>query len=187
MTKEEAINEIEKVFEPAFANYIIKALEQQPITDVSSNVLHKIAEFFSNWDGDENAKMEISVEDMREISSMFVTKCRVESKLKALEQEPFKCEETISKSEALKIINSWRGIDPTAYTHIYSEIDCLPSVTPQSKKGHWISYWDEEARCYVYKCPECGNKQPFDTKCCWECGTRLVEPQESEVQDASSD
>jgi hypothetical protein len=57
----------------------------------------------------------------------------------------------------------------------------------QSKTGHWISYWDEEARCYVYKCPECGNKQPFDTKCCWECGTRLIDPQESEVQDAVSD
>jgi hypothetical protein len=57
----------------------------------------------------------------------------------------------------------------------------------QAKVGHWISYWDEEARCYVYKCPECGNKQPFDTKCCWECGTRLIEPQESEVQDAGSD
>ena len=41
MTKEEAINEIEKVFEPAFANYIITALtegatssdkEEQPTT-----------------------------------------------------------------------------------------------------------------------------------------------------------
>jgi hypothetical protein len=57
-------------------------------------------------------------------------------------------------------------------------INGVPSAQP--KTGHWISYWDEEARCYVYKCPECGNKQPFDTKCCWECGTRLVEPQESE-------
>ncbi|MEE3344466.1 MAG: hypothetical protein VZS44_10270 [Bacilli bacterium] len=28
MTKEEAINEIEKVFEPAFANYIITALTE---------------------------------------------------------------------------------------------------------------------------------------------------------------
>jgi predicted amidophosphoribosyltransferase len=46
----------------------------------------------------------------------------------------------------------------------------------QSKVGHWISYWDEEARCYVYKCPECGNKQPFDTKYCWECGARLDVP-----------
>ena len=44
------------------------------------------------------------------------------------------------------------------------------------KVGHWISYWDEEARCHVYKCPECGNKQPFDTKHCWECGARLDVP-----------
>lgn len=43
-------------------------------------------------------------------------------------------------------------------------------------KTHWISYWGEEARCYVYKCPECGNKQPFDTKHCWECGARLDVP-----------
>ena len=47
------------------------------------------------------------------------------------------------------------------------------------KTGHWISYWEEESRCHVYKCPECGNKQPFDTKHCWECGTRLVELPES--------
>ncbi len=33
MTREEAIKEIEKVFEPAFANYIIKALEQEPKTE----------------------------------------------------------------------------------------------------------------------------------------------------------
>ena len=45
----------------------------------------------------------------------------------------------------------------------------------KQSKTHWISYWDEEARCYVYKCPECGNKQPFDTKHCWECGTKLSE------------
>jgi hypothetical protein len=72
--------------------------------------------------------------------------------IKALEQEPFKCEETISKSEALKIINSWRGIDPTAYTHIYSEIDCLPSVNPQEPKtGHWI--YDKSIE--NWKCSEC--------------------------------
>lgn len=47
-------------------------------------------------------------------------------------------------------------------------------------KTHWISYWDEEARCYVYKCPECGNKQPFDTKHCWECGARLDVPDKND-------
>jgi hypothetical protein len=64
--------------------------------------------------------------------------------------------------------------------------EAIKALEQEPKTGHWISYWDEEARCYVYKCPECGNKQPFDTKCCWECGTRLVEPQESEETDADS-
>lgn len=74
---------------PEFFTEVADALEQQSEDVISRyGVPHKIAEFFSNWDGDENAKMEISVEDMREISSMFVTKCRTESKLKALEQEP---------------------------------------------------------------------------------------------------
>jgi hypothetical protein len=98
MTKEEAINEIEKVFEPAFANYIIKALEQQPITDVSSNVLHKIAEFFSNWDGDENAKMEISVNDMREIADVYTIKARIERQLKEIKPIGYReCSEAMLK------------------------------------------------------------------------------------------
>ena len=55
-------------------------------------------------------------------------------------------------------------------------IDWWNTEYKEPKTGHWISYWDEEARCYVYKCPECGNKQPFDTKYCWECGARLDVP-----------
>lgn len=57
----------------------IELLEQQPIIDV--NVPHKIAEFFSNWDGDENAKMEISVNDMREIAFVYSKKARIERQL----------------------------------------------------------------------------------------------------------
>lgn len=59
---------------------VLKVLEQQPIIDVS-NVSHKIAEFFSNWDGDETAKMEISVNDMREIADIFRKKARAERQL----------------------------------------------------------------------------------------------------------
>jgi hypothetical protein len=91
MTKEEAINYFKRSFaigegdDEKYHNevleYTIKALEQQPITDVSSNVLHKIAEFFSNWDGDENAKMEISVDDMREIAFAYSKKARIERRL----------------------------------------------------------------------------------------------------------
>ncbi len=73
-----------------------KALEQEPITS-TCGVTNKIAEFFSNWDGDESAKMEISVNDMRKISSMFATKCRAESELKALEQHNI--DKLISKLE----------------------------------------------------------------------------------------
>jgi len=62
---------------------------------------------------------------------------------------------------------------PIRLRDIKEKLKQLSPVTPQPKMGHWISYWDEEARCHVYKCPECGNKQPFDTKCCWECGARL--------------
>jgi hypothetical protein len=102
--------------------------------------------------------------------------------IKALEQQP--CEDAISRKEALKTINKMDIPEDMSVfeikSHIGVEIGTLPPVQPKPKTGHWISYWDEEARCYVYKCPECGNKQPFDTKCCWECGTRLVEPQESE-------
>lgn len=50
-------------------------------------VLYKIAEFFSNWDGDETAKMEISVNDMREIADIFRKKARAEWRLNKIRQE----------------------------------------------------------------------------------------------------
>ena len=84
MTKEEAIA-IFKGFkflprEMKAVEMAIKALEQESITEVS--IPHKIAEFFSNWDGDENAKIEISVNDMREIASIYGKKARLERQLK---------------------------------------------------------------------------------------------------------
>ena len=33
--------------------------------------------------------------------------------------------------------------------------------------------WDEESKCYKYKCSKCGNEQPFDTEFCWTCGTDM--------------
>ena len=97
--------------------------------------------------------------------------------------------------EIVKQFNELPSVQPkyntSEWCHDCSEYDhdkhCCPRYNKvirnaveeiKQPKTHWISYWDEEARCYVYKCPECGNKQPFDTKCCWECGTRLIEPQE---------
>lgn len=98
-SREKLRKRLEKV-----CNLAIKALEQQPVIDIN-NVTHKIAEFFSNWDGDENAKMEISVNDMREIAFVYSKKARIERQLKekALEQEP--CEDTISRVDALKALD----------------------------------------------------------------------------------
>lgn len=67
----------------------VKALEQQPCEDSISRygVPHKIAEFFSDWDGDKNAKMEISVNDMREIASAYSKKARLEHQLKEIVEQ----------------------------------------------------------------------------------------------------
>ena len=54
----------------------------------------------------------------------------------------------------------------------------LPSVTPQSKTGHWIS------RPHIYGvafCSECGFELKINnTNYCPNCGAKMVEPQESE-------
>lgn len=99
----------------------------------------------------------------------------IESAIEALEQQP--CEDAISRQAVLDKKELVELADGQSFYCISPEdVETLPPVIPKPKTGHWISYWDEEARCQVYKCPECGNKQPFDTKYCWECGTRLNVP-----------
>lgn len=51
----------------------------------------------------------------------------------------------------------------------------VEALKNQRPKGHWLEYWDEEARTNNYKCSECGYKQPFDTNYCWECGADMRE------------
>jgi hypothetical protein len=63
---------------------VLKVLEQELESTYKYGVLHKIAEFFSNWDGDENAKMEISVNDMREIADVHTRKALIERQLKEI-------------------------------------------------------------------------------------------------------
>jgi hypothetical protein len=98
----------------------------------------------------------------------------IESAIEALSQEP--CYNSDEWCKTCKEYNHDKHCCPRYNKVIRNAVEEMK----QPKVGHWISYWDEEARCYVYKCPECGNKQPFDTKCCWECGTRLIVPRESE-------
>ncbi len=59
---------------------------------------------------------------------------------------------------------------------IEQSLEALREAEQEPKTGNWLSYWDEDVSCYVYKCPKCGNKQPFDTKYCWECGLKNMPP-----------
>lgn len=75
------------------------------------------------------------------------------------------------------------------YGHIYDEIDNMPTIEPERKRGKWI------INKYGYVvCSECKYNAPrIMTGClanrhldydksdyCWHCGAKMVEPQESE-------
>lgn len=93
--------------------------EQQSEDAISRySVLHKIAEFFSNWDGDENAKMEISVNDMREIADIFRKKARAEWQLNKIRQEQQ------PKTEHCKDCKWWKDSDGAYRRGIGAESKC---------------------------------------------------------------
>lgn len=160
MTREEAINEINKVFTSAYANYIVTALtegatvsdiqhrwgrayeagvkdglEQEPCEDVvSRSEIKKIAKEMYL----EVANMELDVNTISDCISYTASKCRevLERKLQALN-----------------------------------------SVTPQEpKKGHWIT------RPHVFGvayCSECGFELKIDnTIFCPNCGADMREDEE---------
>ncbi|MBR2555332.1 MAG: hypothetical protein IKE94_10760 [Aeriscardovia sp.] len=66
----------------------------------------------------------------------------------------------------------------------------LPSVTPQEPKtGHWISTETKGVRYAFwcrYKCSLCGGLSAR-TNFCPNCGCRMVEPQESEIDNGNDD
>ncbi len=100
--------------------------------------------------------------------------------IKALEQEP--CEDAISREDAIK--RCWFGM--TSFL-IADNLRKLPPVTPQPKTGHWIKISPAE----IYECSECGQNVMTSDICaykfCHGCGSKMVEPQESEVSDEDSD
>ncbi len=89
--------------------------------------------------------------------------------IEALKQEP--CEDAISREAVLDLINSnWE------YEGLEVPVDCLPSVTPTHKKGHWIEYpheWGDNWQYSEYQCSICHNRAHFDTDYCPNCGTEM--------------
>ena len=64
-------------------------------------------------------------------------------------------------------------------TAVEIAIHTLESI---EQTGHWIRVKDKTEH-WVWKCDKCGWEQRFDTNYCPVCGARMVEPQESEVQE----
>lgn len=120
--------------------------------------------------------------------------------IKALSAEP--CEDSISRQAAQAKIKSicdeYRlsyedgerkaatGGSAYALGHAFDE---LPPVTPQPRTGYWIladeqNKEDVENDNYRFICSKCqcsdihakGTIVPY----CWKCGTKMVEPKESE-------
>lgn len=91
-----------------------------------------------------------------------------------LEREP--CEDAISRAEAIRIASGY-----CYYTNIPKELEKLPAVQPEPKKGKWI--FVDKAHEHAH-CSECdyGNVDLLDGRphnYCPNCGCCMVEPQES--------
>ena len=66
----------------------------------------------------------------------------------------------------------------------------LPSVTPQTRKGHWKEHPHEAGpnwKYSMYECSECHGWLEDDSDYCPDCGARMVEPQESEAENGNDD
>ena len=54
-----------------------------------NDLLHRIAEYFKEWDGSEPAPtMEINIDDLRFIAHLNVERCALQSELKAIKSQP---------------------------------------------------------------------------------------------------
>ena len=72
----------------------------------------------------------------------------------------------------------------------------IEALEQEPKTGHWIKYSIPRCGEQHYKCTSCGYYINFgqwgelytkEFKYCPHCGAKMVEPQESEVQDANCD
>ena len=195
MTNEEAIKELKILREDYWDEYgdtmpaldiAIKALEQESVSTCKYGVLHKIAEFFRNWDGDETAKMEISVKDMREIASIFRKQAYLEHQLKEIKQHP---EDAISRE-----MPTTRGamIKVLEYKadHIKTKIkpqffrDVAMTLKEQKRTAHWVPTWcdgyaDGAPVWETWECSNCryehNGLEDTLTDYCPGCGAEMSE------------
>lgn len=94
------------------------------------------------------------------------------------------CEDAISRQAAIDALSNLNAISfyeaqedsKETYYEIRNAIKALPPVNSQQKTGHWIEdEYEMEVRCSV-----CGEENDMCSKYCPNCGTKMIEPQESE-------
>ena len=117
------------------------------------------------------------------------------------EQDP--CEDCISRTEAIKALeydlsieadgglDKYRTVIKDLLNAIYDTqkkaIEDLPSIQSKPKTGHWIRELirNEKGGCIGAKmiCSKCGNDNKHDEymNYCPNCGAKMIDPQESEV------
>lgn len=116
--------------------------------------------------------------------------CDNRDAIKALEQLP--CEDAISRQAVLDM-TICDGIscnecsfntceDGQSGCLLGERISKIPPVTPQPKTGHW-KYVTDKTGHWVWECDKCGWQQRFNTKFCPDCGAKMIESQESEVEE----
>lgn len=122
--------------------------------------------------------------------------------IKALEQEP--CEDAISRQAAIDGLVSIAkakaksDAQKSLMGRVMFFTERLPSVNPQPKTGHWIMPVQDDGMSdpiyYQVRCSKCGFDLDPQTwhmelhqygadKYCPKCGAKMVEPQESEVEE----
>lgn len=166
MTREEAIKEIKKVFEPAFANYIITALTE------GATVSDKEPTTKNDLPVDSISRTQAQTEIEMNASRYTIAKERG-----GMGQVEWS-DQLIKVSDAVDIIRN------------------LPSVTPQEPKtGQWVKTPKAVmGEGYMWYCDRCKHQiyqdssRPYPSEnYCPNCGTKMIEPQESEDVEAVKD
>ena len=90
----------------------------------------------------------------------------------------------ISRKAVLEL-SKWDGREGLGSIIHAFDVERLQPVTPQQKVGRWIATENEEMEIDGYYCSNCDLPMETEEKTayCPNCWARMVEPQESEVQE----
>ena len=65
----------------------------------------------------------------------------------------------------------------------YDKVEEIVKALEQPKTGHWIEEFNELEGEVRFTCSRCGKYQLFGTDYCYNCGAKMIESQESEMEE----